>query len=72
MRKLMEVAGGCLMIAGGAGLLNEWLGWFPRFFGFLRFLNVVDMNEIAFHAIVLAVGLVLAVVADQAKPASGG
>ncbi|QKV92016.1 hypothetical protein HUT19_09890 [Streptomyces sp. NA02950] len=64
MKKVWEGAGSLLVFWGLAGLVHELVGWF-RFWGLLGRLPLVDGHEWIASAVILVLGVILVVVAEE-------
>lgn len=65
MKKILEVAGFVLFVAGASGLVHEVTGWMPKFFGFLRLLPFLDGHEVYTNIVLVVVGVALMASADR-------
>ncbi|WP_406275720.1 hypothetical protein OHT93_30520 [Streptomyces sp. NBC_00191] len=72
MKKILEVIGMVLLIAGACGVLRELTGWF-RFMGFTRFVTdhvgFLDGREIFANVVIGVVGFAVLMIADQYRRA---
>ncbi|MFE0426312.1 hypothetical protein [Streptomyces sp. NPDC058953] len=67
MRKLLESAGGLLMLVGVAGAIRELTGWFPFLGGADKLLEQVpylDDQALFTYVVVAVVGFVLVMIAE--------
>ncbi|HET6357841.1 hypothetical protein [Streptomyces sp.] len=72
MKKILEVIGMVLLVAGACGVLRELTGWF-RFMGFTRFLTdyvgFLHGREIFANVVIGVVGFAVLMIADQYRKA---
>ncbi|MGW7197120.1 hypothetical protein [Streptomyces chryseus] len=65
MKKILEVAGFVLFVAGASGLVHEVTGWMPKFFGFLQLLPFLRGHEIYTNIVLAVVGVALMAASDR-------
>ncbi|WP_434598890.1 hypothetical protein [Streptomyces sp. A5-4] len=70
MKKILEVVGFVLFVAGVSGLVHEVTGWMPQLFGFLRVLDSVDAlegHEVYTNIVLAAAGTAVMLSADRLR-----
>jgi hypothetical protein len=65
MKKILEVVGFVLFVAGASGLIHEVTGWMPKFFGFLRLLPFLEGHEIYTNIVLAVVGIAVMAASDR-------
>ncbi|WP_274563678.1 hypothetical protein [Streptomyces spiramyceticus] len=68
MKKILEVVGFVLFVAGVSGVVHEVTGWLPQFFGFVRILDSLDFlkgRELYTNIVLAVVGVAVMASADR-------
>ncbi|HET6860519.1 MAG TPA: hypothetical protein VFH94_25905 [Streptomyces sp.] len=68
MKKILEVIGFVLFVAGASGLVHEVTGWMPQIFGFMRVLDSLDAlkgHELYTNIVLTVAGAAVMLSADR-------